>query len=591
MSAPIVQCATWLTPDTLVLTGFFNMIPGGPTAAIRVGDEWVGAGAPDVLPDASEKVPGLVVLAIRDHPRASAGVSAVRLGSGAEIELAGLVHDIGQLLRCGLASASTIERDRALAFLVRVATKGLSAMPSELAANLTVACRILRESLPAAIIDRSLAPSAEIELMVRVDPHHVYFRGWIGRGPSDLARVSLVSPEGARANVPPSAFRFSRQDVVDFYGIDSQGTDEFGVASLCEFESPTWGVDGWSLEIETKDHTSMEVICPPLIDALHEARDRLVAEMALEQLPSEALRAHHLLPAITRIQSRLSRSIRIARTEQFGVPPKRPEVSIIVPLYKRLEFVEHQLAQFVHDPEIARADLIYVLDSPEQEQRLLAEAERLARLYPVPFRVAVLSANGGYSTANNLGMTLARGPLALLMNSDVLPDEPGWLGKLVAFHRGLSNPGAVAPKLVYEDDSLQHAGMYFERPIGARLWANEHYFKGMHRSFAAACRNRPVPAVTAACLLVRTSLYRDVQGLHGTFIQGDFEDSDLCLRLHERGCENWYAADVTLYHLEGQSYPSAQRHANGEFNRWLHTHLWDRRIASLMTNENRRITL
>ena len=83
-------------------------------------------------------------------------------------------------------------------------------------------------------------------------------------------------------------------------------------------------------------------------------------------------------------------------------------------------------------------------------------------------------------------------------------------------------------------------------------------------------------------MMLRTALYREFGGLRGVFVQGDYEDSDLCLRVQEAGYEVWYNAAVELYHLEGQSYPSPQRAANVEFNRWLHTHLWDRRIDAIM---------
>ena len=66
--------------------------------------------------------------------------------------------------------------------------------------------------------------------------------------------------------------------------------------------------------------------------------------------------------------------------------PPDPTISIIVPLYKRIDFVEHQLAQFGHDPEIGQADLIYVLDSPEAADDLARLAPALQRLHGVPFR-------------------------------------------------------------------------------------------------------------------------------------------------------------------------------------------------------------
>jgi len=67
--------------------------------------------------------------------------------------------------------------------------------------------------------------------------------------------------------------------------------------------------------------------------------------------------------------------------EQFGTATVRPECTVIVPLYKRTDFLEHQLAQFVHDPEFREVtDLIYVLDSPEQSDELAARAACLNAL-------------------------------------------------------------------------------------------------------------------------------------------------------------------------------------------------------------------
>ena len=146
--------------------------------------------------------------------------------------------------------------------------------------------------------------------------------------------------------------------------------------------------------------------------------------------------------------------------------------------------------------------------------------------------------NAGFGAATNAGASVARGRLLLLLNSDVLPAEPGWLGRMQAFHDATPNIGALGPKLLYEDDSLQHAGLYFDRlregPT-AGSWANMHYFKGLHKDLPAANVARPVPAVTAACLMIERDLYEQVEGLPDVYVQGDFEDSELCLRLLAEG--------------------------------------------------------
>ena len=248
--------------------------------------------------------------------------------------------------------------------------------------------------------------------------------------------------------------------------------------------------------------------------------------------------------------------------------------------------VEHQLLQFDRDPEIPAQELIYVLDSPELAAELADRARQLARLYPVPFRVVTMAHNAGFGAATNAGVSMARGRLLLLLNSDVLPAEPGWLGKMQAFHDATSNVGALGPKLLYEDDSLQHAGLFFdvvqEGPT-AGSWANMHYFKGLHKDIPAANVARPVPAVTAACLLIDKDLYESVGGLPDAYVQGDYEDSELCLKLLAAGRDNWYLPGVELYHLEGSSYSGAERGITGSYNRWLQTRRMGQAIEDVMS--------
>jgi len=298
--------------------------------------------------------------------------------------------------------------------------------------------------------------------------------------------------------------------------------------------------------------------------------------------PNDDLLSRHAHPALTRLQERLERSVRVDRVTQYGKPNDTPEVSIIVPLYGRIDFMEHQLCQFMHDPAIRELDLIYVLDSPELSEQLSKSAAALHALYELPFRTIVLNRNAGYSIANNVGASLARGRLLLLLNSDVVPDEPGWVQTLAAFYDATPGIGALGPKLLYEDGSLQHAGLYFDRDPGASLWTNLHYFKGLQSDFQPANTARPVPAVTGACLMIASSLWNEVDGLRRDFVQGGYEDSDLCLRLLEKGHENWYLPHVELHHLEDQSFPSAARQMATAYNTWLQTRYWGDRLEELM---------
>jgi len=434
-----------------------------------------------------------------------------------------------------------------------------------------------RERLPAVDAGAGAACAARVEAVWRVDGSSFYVEGWAFDRGGRLRSLRLLSPEGRRAELLPAAFRYPRPDVCEFFGVPA--TEKLGFIAFVELPEESAGASGWVLQGERTDGEGFEIEAPIVHDQPNGLRTTVLNDVELDEGDGALLRGH-VAPALTRLQRRFSDAIEIDAVDQHGEPPTDPEVTIVVPLYRRIEFLEHQLAQFVHDPEIHAADLLYVLDSPEDAARLRTVAGHLHDLYGLPFRVAVLSANGGFSAANNLGASLARGRKLLLLNSDVLPGEPGWLSRMVACYDAHPEVGALAPKLLYEDDSIQHAGLWFERLPGGS-WSNEHYYKGLHRAFEPADVSRPVPAVTGACLLIDTALYRELGGLRGIYVRGDYEDSDLCLRLREQGRASWYLADVELYHLEGRSYPTPERTAASRYNQWLHGHLWSAALGEL----------
>ena len=422
-----------------------------------------------------------------------------------------------------------------------------------------------------------------IDGLVRIDERRLFAHGWVHDEQAPVTRLSAVSPEGARAELLGQMARVPRPDLEELFSLD--GSEELGFVCAFELESPSRLDRGWLFELENAAGSLVELEGPVPTDDPLAARDAIVSTLDKDRAPGGPV-AEHVLPAVARLQERLAASVEVARVEQFGAAPEDPEVSIIVPLYKRVDLLQHQLAQFASDPELAEAELIYVLDSPELAAPTLAESARLFELYRVPFRLAILSRNGGFAVANNRGASLATGRLLLLLNSDVLPEAPGWLSRLAELYDATPGVGALGPKLLFEDDTLQHAGLYFRRGAPWSAWENAHFFKGLHTDLPAANVARAVPAVTAACLMIARSLYQELGGLRSVYIQGDYEDSDLCLRLDEAGYESWYRPEVTLYHLEGRSYSTATRQGNARYNTWLQTSLWGERIARLMAEES-----
>jgi O-antigen biosynthesis protein len=447
----------------------------------------------------------------------------------------------------------------------------------------TLGDRLVGAALPEPPPSLNEPPMAVVDTIVAVDDRSFWVFGWArdlnGRPPE----VTIVSPEGERASLLARAPRFDRDDVTESLaslGLPSQRNN--GFASCLQLETPSRAGGGWRAELRLPDGVRYRLPTPAVTTDPAHGRATMMPAFTTDGPQLETLRREHAFPAVKRLQERAAHGVEIDSERVHGSPPRAPNVSIVIPLYRRIDLIEHQIAQFWRDPELAQAELIYVLDSPERAEELNRLAAPLHELYGLPFKVLTLNRNGGYAVANNLGASRARGRLLLLLNSDVLPARKGWLGQMAAFHDATPDIGALGPKLVYEDESIQHAGMYFKRDAATRLWENQHYYKGFARTLPAAAVSRPVPAVTGACMLLERALFESLGGLATVYVEGGYEDSDLCIRLVEAGRRNWYLADVELYHLEAQSFFIHARLAN-PCNAWIQTHLWNDQIEALMS--------
>jgi O-antigen biosynthesis protein len=590
---PAVRSGAWLAPDTLLAVVDFEsrdgtdtsvsvMIDGSPVPA-EARSEW--------LPRSEREHWRRAIFTVRiGLPRLDSkpikltfttGSSTASLGPA---PMAALGVDLRTLVREHLAGLGAETRARIIKFLLAVTDGSESSIdPMRLGESLALLRDALRDPHPRVSLGSEVPRSLHIDGLVRIDERSFFAHGWMHDEHAPVARLTAVSPEGSRVEMLERMARVRRPDLDKLFPFN--GSRKVGFVSSLTLDAPSRLSRGWIFELENAVGTVVEVDGPKPIDEPVAARDAIVATLGRERSPTSPV-TEHVLPAVARLQEQLASMVEIEHVERFGAEAPSPELSIVVPLYKRVDLLQHQLAQFASDPQLAEADLIYVLDSPELAEPTLVEAARLFELYRIPFRIATLSRNGGFAVANNRGASLADGGLLLLLNSDVLPAASGWLGRLASLHEATPRIGALGPKLLFEDDSLQHAGLYFRRSAAWAAWENAHYFKGLHADLPAANVPRRVPAVTAACLMIERRLYDEVGGLRSIYIRGDYEDSDLCLRLDEAGYESWYRPEVVLYHLEGRSYATAERQANARYNTWLQTSLWGRRIEQLMREQD-----
>ena len=166
--------------------------------------------------------------------------------------------------------------------------------------------------------------------------------------------------------------------------------------------------------------------------------------------------------------------------------------------------------------------------------------------------VRVLYYEGGfnYSAINNFGAREAKGSILLLLNNDTeLITEDLFESMLGYLSR--EEVGMVGAKLLYADDTIQHAGVL----TGAGGLA-DHMFKGKSDSapeyMCRAIMSYDVSAVTAACLMIKKDVYFEVDGLD-EHLAVAFNDVDLCLKVRQAGYLIVYDAQAKMHHYESKS--------------------------------------
>ena len=194
---------------------------------------------------------------------------------------------------------------------------------------------------------------------------------------------------------------------------------------------------------------------------------------------------------------------------------------------------------------------ILVIENNSKEDETFRTYEKLEKQHPDTFRVVRWEGTGfNYSALNNFGAKFAAGEYLLLLNNDTEVITPRWLEEMVMFAQQ-ERVGCVGAKLLYPDDTIQHAGLGF-----GHLTLAAH----MHKNFQVSNPGymgrliyaHDVYGVTGACLMIRRDLYEKVGGLDESFAVA-FNDVDFCVRVRNAGYQNVFTPFAMLYHYESKS--------------------------------------
>lgn len=230
------------------------------------------------------------------------------------------------------------------------------------------------------------------------------------------------------------------------------------------------------------------------------------------------------------------------------LPSKPPLVSILIPTKDRINLLKVCLKSVLEKTDYEEFEII-ILDNDSELVESLLYFDEIQKDYRI--KVKKISGPFNYSAINNKGVEEARGDIIILLNNDIEVIERGWLRELVS-HAIRPEIGCVGAKLLYPDDTIQHAGVI----LGLGGVAG-HAYRGFEKKHTGSHLrlnlSQNYEAVTAACLAVRRDVFNEVGGLDAKNLAVAFNDVDFCIRVRKAGYRNLWTPFALLYHHESAS--------------------------------------
>jgi GT2 family glycosyltransferase len=225
---------------------------------------------------------------------------------------------------------------------------------------------------------------------------------------------------------------------------------------------------------------------------------------------------------------------------------KKPLVSVIIPTRDQLPLLNGLIDSFLSKTSYLNYELL-IVDNNSAEPAACAYLDGIERLNSAQLRVLRYPHPFNYSAINNSAAAQARGEYLILLNNDTAVLHDNWIEALLN-HAQRPEVGIVGTKLHYPDGRIQHGGVV----LGLRGPA-DHPFIGqpmdadgyMHRLRV----DQNYTAVTAACLMIRKSVFEEVGGFDEQDFKVSYNDVDLCLKVQQAGYLTVWTPYARLMHV------------------------------------------
>ena len=225
-----------------------------------------------------------------------------------------------------------------------------------------------------------------------------------------------------------------------------------------------------------------------------------------------------------------------------------PLISIIIPNKDHIDDLELCISS-VEEKSTWKNYEIVVVENNSENKETFAYYEALKGRYD-NVRILTWKKEFNYSSINNFAVREARGEYLLFLNNDVEIITPSWMEEMLQICQQ-DGVGITGAKLYYPDDTIQHAGVV----MGLGGIAGHIMCKAPREEIGYMGRMvcvQEISAVTAACMLVKASIFREVKGFDEE-LRVAFNDIDLCMKVRKAGQKVVFTPYAELYHYESKS--------------------------------------
>ena len=232
---------------------------------------------------------------------------------------------------------------------------------------------------------------------------------------------------------------------------------------------------------------------------------------------------------------------------KFALPKELPLVSLIIPTRNSLSLIRQSIDSILEKTSYPNYEIL-LIDNGSDDKRALNYFESLTLNPKITVHRDDRPFN--YSQLMNSAVEIANGELIGLLNNDVEVITPDWLTEMVS-HALREDIGAVGAELWYPNDTLQHGGVILGMgEHGCAGHGHYKFYKSDHGYFGRMSLISEYSAVSAACLVIRKSIYNEVGGFNEKDLQVAFNDIDFCLKVKKAGYRNIWTPYAELYHHE-----------------------------------------